>query len=107
MEFFSLVPHTSFCEETNGGVVKNRLFAPQASDALTCVAGVKRGGGREGKGEFGRAKARGARERDRESLLPRTRSRALIPFPFPFERLPRRLVTLGLIYILQSRQRCK
>ena len=50
--------------------MKNRLFAPQASDALTCVAGVKRGGGREGKGEFGRAKARGARERDRESTPP-------------------------------------
>ena len=59
MEFFSLVPHTSFCGETNGGVVKNRLFAPQASDALTCVAGVKRGRGREGKGEFGRAKETG------------------------------------------------
>ena len=78
--------------------MKNRLFAPQASDALTCVAGVKRVRGREGKGEFGRAKARGARERDRESLLPRTWSRALIPFPF--ERLPRRLVTLGLNYVL-------
>ena len=73
--------------------MKNRLFAPLASDALTCVAGVKRGRRREGKGEFGRA-----RERDRESLLPRTWSRALIPFPF--ERLPRRLVTLGLNYVL-------
>ena len=39
--------------------MKNRLFAPQASDALTCVAGVKRGRGREGKGEFGRARETG------------------------------------------------
>ena len=68
--------------------MKNRLFAPQASDALACVAGVKRG-----RGNFG---ARGRQE----SLLPRSWSRALIPFSFPFERLPRKLMTLGLNYIL-------
>ena len=39
--------------------MKNRLFAPQAGDALTCVAGVKRGAGREGKGEFGRTRETG------------------------------------------------
>ena len=40
---------------------------------------------KKGKGEFGRARARGAW------------SRALIPFPFPFERLPRRLWFCALI----------
>ena len=92
MDFFSLVPHTPFCEETNGGVAKYRLFAEQTSDALACVVGVKRGRGR-GMGNLG---ARGSQE----SLLPRAWSRALIVFPFPFEPLPRRLVTPGLNYIL-------
>ena len=69
MEFVSIVPHASFCGETNGGVVKNRLFALQASDALTCVAGVKRGRGR---GNLGARKRVGrARETGNHSSLAR------------------------------------
>ena len=97
MEFFFARSSHVFLRGTNGDVAKYRLFAQQASDALARVAGVKRGRGRGNLGARGK----------QESLLPRAWSRALIPFPFPFERLPRRLVTLGLIYILQSRQRCK
>ena len=51
------------------------------------MAGVKRG---KGKGEFERARVRGASEGERRfpsSLLPRAWSRALIPFRFPFNDL--------------------
>ena len=51
--------------------MKNRLFALQASDALTCVAGVKRGRGR-GRGNLGARKRVGrARETGNHSSLAR------------------------------------
>ena len=90
----------SYTDQDSGTMAWNS----ESKTVLACVAGVKRGRGR---GEFGRERACGAREKERKgtpssllpppsSLLPppsslpprawsRAWSRALTPYPFPFD----------------------
>ena len=76
-------PWNTFLDRVHGPPVMDRVHGHFFKFLLACVAGVKRGRGNLG--------ARGRKERNLSSLLPRAWSHALIPFPFPFERLPRRL----------------